>query len=52
MNWWLFPEQDEFKKSFPYFGVGIVYAIVVVICVAIRAVTWPDNKHVDLSFLV
>ncbi|PSN09500.1 hypothetical protein [Siccibacter turicensis] len=52
MNWWLFPEQDEFKKSFPYFGVGIVYALVVVICVAIRAVTWPDNKHVDLSFLI
>lgn len=51
MNWWLFPEQHKFKKGFPYFGVGILYAIVVVICVAIRAVTWPENKHVDLSFL-
>ncbi len=52
MNWWLYSKQDEFKEDYPSLAVFILYAIVVVICIAIRAVTWPDNKHVDLDFLI
>jgi hypothetical protein len=51
MNWWLYPEQDEFKEDYPYLAVFILYVIVVIICIAVRAVTWPGNKHVDLDFL-
>lgn len=51
MNWWLYPEQDEFKEDYPYLAVFILYVIVVIIDIAVRAVTWPGNKHVDLDFL-
>lgn len=52
MNWWLYSKQDEFEEDFPRLGVFIFYAIVVVVCIGIRAVTWPGNKHVDLDFLI
>ncbi|KLP95677.1 hypothetical protein [Enterobacter asburiae] len=52
MNWWLYPEQDEFKEDYPYLAVFILYVIVVITCIAVRAVTWPGNKHVDFNFLV
>lgn len=51
MNWWLFSKQDEFEESFPYLWICLLYVLVVVICLGIRAVTWPGNKHVDLDFL-
>ncbi|KAI3489149.1 hypothetical protein L1887_46192 [Cichorium endivia] len=51
MNWWLYPKQDEFKEDYPYLAVFILYVIVVIICIAVRTVTWPGNKHVDLDFL-
>lgn len=50
MNWWLYPEQDEFKEDYPYLAVFILYVIVVITCIAVRAVTWPGNKHVDFNF--
>ena len=52
MNWWLYPKQNEFKHDFPAMGVCIVYVLVVIVCIGIRAVTWPGNKHVDSSFLI
>lgn len=52
MNWWLYSKQDEFKEDYPWLAVFILYVIVVVICIAIRAVTWPGNKHVDFDFLI
>lgn len=52
MKWWLFSKQEEYdENSFPYVEVFILYIVVVLICVGIRAVTWPGNKHIDMSFL-
>lgn len=51
MKWWLFKEQEEPDHTgFPVLQVVIFILIIVIICVAIRAVTWPGNKHVDISF--
>lgn len=51
MNWWLFSKQNEFDEKYPYLWICLLYVVVVVICLAVRAVTWPGNKHVDLDFL-
>ncbi|WP_024560614.1 hypothetical protein ACP26E_07950 [Franconibacter pulveris 601] len=53
MKWWLFSKQKEYNdNSFSYLAVFILYIVVVVICIGIRAVTWPGNKHVDIDFLI
>lgn len=39
MNWWLYPKQNEFKHDFPAMGVCVVYVLVVIVCIGIRAVT-------------
>jgi len=51
MKWWLYNEQDEPNRSdLPALQVVIFTLIVVIICVVIRALTWPGDKHVDSTF--
>jgi len=53
MKWWLFVKQeDPDKLEIPTLPVIILTVMIIAICLAIRAVTWPGNKHVDLSFFM
>lgn len=51
-KWWLFEKQEEPDRTdYSALQAVIFTLIVIVICVAIRAVTWPGDKHVDISFI-
>lgn len=51
MNWWLFKEQKKPERSeFPVLATVIIALFVLIISVAVRAVTWPGDKHVDEYF--
>jgi len=51
-KWWLFEKQEEPDRTdYSALQAAIFTLIVIVICVAIRAVTWPGDKHVDISFI-
>lgn len=51
MRWWLYPEQKEPDRAgLPVVVIAITMLVIVIICTGIRAVTWPGDKHVDLSF--
>ncbi|ELW1647680.1 hypothetical protein KI694_00120 [Enterobacter oligotrophicus] len=53
MKWWLYPEQPEPNRNgLPLLVTGTVMLVVIIICIGIQAVVWPENKHVDLSFFL
>jgi len=53
MTWRLFKEQEAPDRTgIPLLPAFILTIVVVAVCLTIRAVTWPGNKHVDLSFFM
>ena len=51
MKWWVYKdEKGAPERQIPWGYVVLFFVIVIAVCVGIRAVTWPGNKHVDGAF--
>ncbi|WP_312417134.1 hypothetical protein [Pseudescherichia sp.] len=53
MKWWYYYEQEEPDHfRLPVRPTVTVFCVIILISVAIRAVTWPENKHINADFLM